>query len=61
MYEALPNGRLAIVPGASHYVVKERQELTQTLIKDFYKSLNYPITKWPNRRKEMTERLAQDL
>ncbi len=61
MYEALPHGRLAIVPGASHYVVKERRELTQTLIKDFYKSLDYPITKWPNRRREMTERLAQDL
>lgn len=61
MYEALPHGRLAIVPGASHYVVKERRKLTQMLIKDFYESLDYPITKWPNRRKAMTEELTRDL
>lgn len=61
MYEALPHGRLAIVPGASHFVVKERRALTQALIKDFYESLDYPITKWPNRRKAMTEELTRDL
>jgi pimeloyl-ACP methyl ester carboxylesterase len=57
LYEALPQGRLAIVPGASHYVVKERRELMQILIKDFYKNLDFPMTRWPNRRKLETERL----
>jgi pimeloyl-ACP methyl ester carboxylesterase len=57
LYEAIPGARLAIVPGASHFVVKEKSELTQALIKDFYKNLDFPMTKWPNRRKEATDRL----
>jgi pimeloyl-ACP methyl ester carboxylesterase len=57
MYEALPQGRLAIVPGTSHFAIKEKPALTRALIKDFLENLEFPMTRWPNRRKEMTERL----
>ncbi|MEY3684571.1 MAG: hypothetical protein RLZZ394_402, partial [Actinomycetota bacterium] len=64
MYEALPNARLAIIPGASHYVPKEKRNQTQAAIKDFYQDLrsgvHYPMTRWPNRRKAETERLRGD-
>jgi len=64
MYEALPNARLAIIPGASHYVPKEKRIQTQSAIKDFYQELrdgmHYPMTRWPNRRKSETERLRGD-
>jgi hypothetical protein len=43
---------LAIIPGASHAVVKEKTKLMQAVIKDFYKTLDFPITKMPNRRKK---------
>jgi len=57
LYEAIPNARLAIVPGTSHFVVKEKSKLVQDLIKDFYKNLDFPITTWPRLRKEQTEKL----
>lgn len=64
MYEALPSGRLAIIPGASHFVPKEKKALTQSAIKDFYadlkKGAHFPMTRWPNRRKAETERLRGD-
>ena len=50
LYEALPNGRLAIIPGASHYVVKEKNELAVATIKDFYQHPEFPITKAPRLR-----------
>ena len=50
MYEAFPNGRLAVLPGASHYVVKEQAELMQSVIRDFYIKPEFPITKYANRR-----------
>lgn len=50
MYEALPQGRLAIVPGTSHFVLKEKPELTQALIRDFLADLEPPITRAPVRR-----------
>ena len=52
MYEAIPNARLAVVPGTSHALVKEKPRLMHAIIKDFYKSLDFPITKMPNRRKK---------
>ena len=52
MYEAFPNGRLAVVPGTSHSVMKEKPKLVQAIIKDFYKSLDFPITRAPNRREQ---------
>ena len=51
LYEALQDGRLAIVPGASHYVVKEKNEIVTDLIIDFFANLSFPITKWPRLRK----------
>ena len=52
MYEAIPNARLAVIPGTSHALVKEKPKLMHAIIKDFYKSLDFPITKMPNRRKK---------
>ena len=52
MYEAFSNGRLAVVPGTSHSVIKEKPKLVQAIIKDFYKSLDFPITRSPNRREK---------
>ncbi len=51
MYEAIPQGRLAIVPGTSHYVIKEKPELTQAIIKDFLDNLAPPQTRAPVRRR----------
>jgi len=51
LYESLQDGRLAIIPGASHFAVKEKPELVVPVIKDFLAHLNYPETKWPNRRR----------
>ena len=35
MYEGIPNGRLAVIPGASHNLVSEKPKLMQAVIKDF--------------------------
>ena len=51
LYEALQDGRLAIIPGASHYVMKEKPELFLATVMDFYANLDFPITKWPRLRK----------
>lgn len=51
MYEAIPQGQLAIVPGTSHYVIKEKPELAQAIIKDFLSNLSPPETQAPVRRK----------
>jgi len=50
MYEALPDGRLAIIPATSHFVLKEKPELTQAVIRDFLSNLEPPITRAPVRR-----------
>jgi pimeloyl-ACP methyl ester carboxylesterase len=50
LYEALPLGQLAIVPGTSHGLVKERPEIVTTLIKSFLSNQSYPITRQPIRR-----------
>jgi pimeloyl-ACP methyl ester carboxylesterase len=51
IYEAIENARLAIVPGASHAVIKEKTGLVHHLIKDFYENPNYPSTRDPIRRR----------
>ena len=51
MYEAIPQGQLAIIPGTSHYVVKEKPELAQAVIKQFLADLSAPLTRAPVRRK----------
>ncbi len=47
IYQAIANARLAIVPGASHAVIKEKTELVQALLKDFYANPDYPLTQSP--------------
>ena len=47
IYQVIPNARLAIVPGASHAVIKEKTELVQALLKDFYANPDYPLTRDP--------------
>ena len=60
MYEAIPNGRLAVIPGASHNLVNEKTKLMQEIIKDFYKSLDFPITKMPNRRAKQQAKILRN-
>lgn len=50
LYEAIPNSQLAILPGASHAVLKEKPDLVKKILKDFYKNPGPPITLNPNRR-----------
>ena len=47
IYQAITKARLAIVPGSSHAVIKEKTELVQALLKDFYANPDYPLTQSP--------------
>ena len=60
MYEVIPNGRLAVIPGSSHGVVHEKTKLMQEVIKDFYKTLDFPITKMPNRRAKRQAKILRN-
>lgn len=48
--KSVKDGRLSIIAGASHDVIKEKTELVQGALKDFYANLEYPKTKYPNWR-----------
>jgi len=50
LYEALPLGQLAIIPGTSHGVVKEKPALMLAVITQFLEDLSYPDTRQPIRR-----------
>jgi pimeloyl-ACP methyl ester carboxylesterase len=50
MYEAIPNAQLAIVPGTSHMVLKERTRESVRLIEHFLNSKLPPVTLAPLRR-----------
>jgi pimeloyl-ACP methyl ester carboxylesterase len=50
MFEALPQGQLAVIPGTSHQANKEKPEIFQLFIREFLKDLSYPQTKMPMRR-----------
>ncbi len=50
LYENLPLGQLAIIPGTSHGLVKEKPALTIAIIMQFLEDLSYPITRQPIRR-----------
>jgi pimeloyl-ACP methyl ester carboxylesterase len=50
LYEALPAGRLAVVPAASHLVPVEQPELVGRLIADFLAAPEPPRTMMPSRR-----------
>jgi pimeloyl-ACP methyl ester carboxylesterase len=50
LYENIPLGQLAIIPGASHQLIKEKPAIAQLLIQEFLEDLSYPVTKMPIRR-----------
>jgi pimeloyl-ACP methyl ester carboxylesterase len=50
LFEKLPLGQLAIVPGTSHGLVKEKPAIVQALIEDFLGDLSYPVTRMPIKR-----------
>ena len=50
LYEALPAGRLGVIPAASHMVTIEQPELVGRLIADFLESPDPPQTMMPSRR-----------
>jgi len=50
LYEALPLGQLAIIPGASHALIKEKPALATSVIMQFLEDLSFPITRNPIRR-----------
>ena len=50
MYESLPLGQLAVIPGASHGVPKEKPGLFGAVVSHFLSDLSYPVTKMPIRR-----------
>jgi len=50
LYEALPLGQLAIIPGTSHGLIKEKPALAVAVIMQFLEDLSYPITRQPIRR-----------
>jgi pimeloyl-ACP methyl ester carboxylesterase len=50
LYDALPAGRLCVLPGASHAVVFEHPQLVASIITDFLQSPEPPETLIPVRR-----------
>jgi pimeloyl-ACP methyl ester carboxylesterase len=50
LYEALPLGQLAIIPGTSHGLVKEKPALMLANVMQFLEDLSYPQTRDPIRR-----------
>lgn len=50
LYEALPAGRLAVIPGASHMVPVEQPELLGRMIAAFLEAPEPPRTMMPSRR-----------
>ena len=55
LYESIPLGQLAIVPGTSHKFIKEKPAIAQLLIREFLEDLSYPVTRMPMRRTNPTE------
>ena len=50
LYEAIPEAQLAIVPGTSHAVLKERTKESARIIRHFLRSDLPPVTEAPVRR-----------
>jgi len=50
LFDRLALGQLAIVPGTSHGLVKEKPAIVQALIEDFLTDLSYPVTRMPYKR-----------
>jgi len=55
LFENIPLGQLAILPGTSHQFIKEKPALAQLLMREFLEDLSYPVTKMPIRRKNPAE------
>jgi alpha-beta hydrolase superfamily lysophospholipase len=51
LFESLPQGQLAVIPGTSHLAHKEKPAIFQLFIREFLNDLSYPQTKMPIRRK----------
>jgi pimeloyl-ACP methyl ester carboxylesterase len=54
LYEALPEGRLAVVPGASHALPLEQPDVLTGLILNFLAAAEPPHTLFPIRRARLT-------
>jgi len=50
LFEALPLGQLAIIPGTSHFLMKEKPDLMNAVILQFLEDLTSPVTIMPIRR-----------
>ncbi|HUY16349.1 MAG TPA: alpha/beta hydrolase [Acidimicrobiales bacterium] len=50
LYESIPEAQLAIVPGASHAVLKEHTKECVLIIEQFLRGPASPLTKYPLRR-----------
>ena len=55
LFENIPLGQLAILPGTSHQFIKEKPALAQLLAREFLEDLSYPVTRMPMRRTNPTE------
>jgi pimeloyl-ACP methyl ester carboxylesterase len=55
MYEAIPAAQLAIVPGTSHMLLKERPKESVRIIDHFLRSKLPPVTFAPMRRPSVDE------
>lgn len=55
LYESLPQGQLAVVPGTSHAVVMEKPDLVGLLIRDFLSDPGKPKTHLPIRRRSTSK------
>jgi pimeloyl-ACP methyl ester carboxylesterase len=53
LYESLPMGQLAVIPGTSHGVVLEKPELVTRLVGDFLNAPGKPKTQLPLRRRSV--------
>jgi pimeloyl-ACP methyl ester carboxylesterase len=51
LYEALPNGQLCVVPGASHFLPVEKPDEVMRIIVKFLRSSAHPETLFPIRRR----------
>jgi pimeloyl-ACP methyl ester carboxylesterase len=59
LYESLPLGQLAVLPGTSHSLAKEKPDLYNAIMMQFLEDLSYPITMAPNRRTNPTSNLSE--
>ncbi len=50
LFEVLPLGQFAVIPGTSHILVKEKPALVNAIISQFLADLSYPVTRMPIRR-----------